>query len=58
MQRHAFFMQLQDALRDKKRLLRGIFTRDESRTIAGFAGRREFLGELLEVGGNGRVCDR
>ena len=36
----AFFVQLQDALSDKKRLLRGVFTYNERGAIAGFAGWR------------------
>src|SRR5882762_6903290 len=56
-QSHAFFMQLQNALRDEERLLRGVFTYDQSGAISRFARRREFLGELSEIGGNGRVRD-
>src|SRR6266436_6359884 len=57
MQSDTFFMQLADALSNKERLLRGVFTHDEHRPSAGFASRGEFFGELFRVGGYRSVGD-
>ena len=51
----ALITQFQQALGDERGLLRGIAAHDEHGLGAGLPRRRELLGELLQVGGDGGV---
>ena len=48
---HSFLGQFRHTLRDERGLLRGVRACDQRGLEAGLARRREFLGELLRVGG-------
>jgi hypothetical protein len=52
---HAFLTQFEDALGDKGRLFAAVIAGDERRLRAGFAGRRELLGKLVDVRRNGGI---
>ena len=57
-QARALLAQFQGALRDERRLLAGVVALHRGRFEAGLAGGREFLGELIHVGGDGGVGHR
>ncbi len=54
---HAFLRQFHHALRDERGLLPGVHARDQRGLEAGFARRREVLGKLIHVRGDGGVGD-